>query len=102
MQVLRQNWQYKVAGLAAAIVLSVYVNKQGETLHRTISLPVTLPTRVGERVAEPSPGFQVFVDLDGPADQVRAIDITDVKLIFDTSAVPPGKLTQVPVTVELP
>lgn len=101
MNFLKQNWQLKLVSLAGAITMSIFVNRQVGTGRRTFVLPVSVPARLGQRVVEPSPGFQVYVDVSGPAEYVRTIDAKDLQLNFDPSNVPPGKRMQVPVSVDV-
>lgn len=88
--------------LGIAVVLSVYVRGQQDRVRSTLFLPVIIPAPAGQRVVEPSAGTQVQVDLEGPAELIRAADATQIKLIIDPSGVKPGKTVRVPVTLELP
>lgn len=102
MRVVKHNWPVKLMALGIAVVLSVYVRGQQDRVRSTLFLPVIIPAPAGQRVVEPSAGTQVQVDLEGPAELIRAADATQIKLIIDPSGVKPGKTVRVPVTLELP
>lgn len=102
MEWLKHNWVLRFISLALAVVLWYYVRKQEDILRRTILLPISIAAPAGERVVEPPAGSQVRVDLEGPAEQVRAVENAELKLNLDIGNVQPGKAVQVPVSVEIP
>lgn len=102
MRVVKHNWPVKLLALGVAVVLSIYVRGQQDRVRSTLYLPVIIPAPNGQRVVEPSAGTQVRVDLEGPAELIRAVDSAEIKLIIDPSGVKPGKTARVPVTLELP
>src|SRR5687767_7478061 len=85
-----------------AILLAVVVRRQENPERNSLTLPVNLMPPPGTRMVQPPPGFQIRVDLEGPADAVNAIRPEEVALVIDTSQVKPGKLINVPVSVEFP
>lgn len=102
MRFLSHNLHLKILCLVGAVILAFYVRRQEDTLRRGMLLPVSVTAPPGQSVVEPPRGTNVEVDLEGPASEVRAIADEEVKLVFDTSRVPPGKRVQVPISVELP
>lgn len=100
MQLLRHNWPFKLLSLAGAITVALFVYKQEDRLQRTLILPVTIAPPVGQRVVEPPQNFQVYVDVEGPAQVVRSIENKNFQLVFDASKVTPGVRKEIDVTVE--
>ena len=99
---LKHNWSYRLVALALSVVLYYYVQKQEDILRRTLLLPINIAAPAGLRAVRPLPGSSIRVDLEGPAEEVRAVENDELKLHLDVSNVPPGKEVQVPVTVEIP
>ena len=101
LPLLRHNWPIKLASLVTAILLAFFVRRQQDTISTTLFLPVNVPPRPGYRVAEPAPGTFVRVNVDGPAELVRAVDNDDIKLVLETENIGPNRSMSVPVEVQL-
>lgn len=99
---LKHNWHLKLLCLGAAVTLALFVRKQEDLLRRRILLPVKIDPPPGQRVVEPPSNTSVQVDLEGPAEVVRAVEDDDVRLDFDPSGALPGQRKWAPVTVHLP
>jgi YbbR domain-containing protein len=101
MNFFRHHWHWKLLCLVGATMLMLYVRKQEDRVQRTLYLPLVATVPAGQRMVQPPPGSTVRVDLEGPSELVRAISPDDLTLLFDPSAVQPGKRTDVPVVVEI-
>lgn len=101
MSLFRHNWHWKLLCLVGATLLMLYVRKEEDRIQRTMLLPLVATVPAGQRMVEPRAGATVRVDLEGPSEYVRAITPDDLTLLFDPSAVVPGKRTDVPVVVEI-
>ena len=101
MRPFKHDWHLKLLALSLAILVHVLVRKEQDRVRVSLELPVEISAPTGQRVVEPPPGTRVRVDLEGPAEAMRAIKNQDVRLALDTSGVKTGERTEVPVGVEL-
>ncbi len=101
MQVLQHNWGWKLLSLLGAVVLTLFVQRQQDVTQTTIVKPLRVQPGPGLRTDTPKGEVEVRIDLSGPGELIRNIDTNDVTVLFDVSTLRAGRLTAVPVRVEL-
>jgi len=99
---LRQILLIKILSLAGAIALFYYVQKQQATESPWYFLPLELTPPPGLTIVEPSGPRQVRVRLSGPAEQIRALDETQLKATVELGGRRKGQYSNLPVEIVLP
>ncbi len=98
---LRENLPYKLLALAFAILLHFYVLGQ-QNPARLLTVPLILRNQPANLLLDPDAPRQVTLTLNGPADELDRVALSDVTASVDLSHARPGKSVTLPVSVKAP
>ena len=100
----RHNWVMRLASLLLATLMFMFVRTQENVVTESFRLPISMKLPVGQKRIEPRADATVKVTIEGPAEIVDRLEVTDLKVEPDISGIQPGRpaLAPLKVTVDRP